>query len=129
MYLLIILKVGLQVGYLNLISGPGSVIGDCLIKDPRINLYTFTGSPSVGLHIKNQIGLRKVSLELESKSAVIIHSDADLDKAAKLCAGKSFANAGQVCISVQRIYVHSDIENEFSEKLAKETEKLIEETR
>ncbi|MGM7721747.1 aldehyde dehydrogenase family protein [Metabacillus sp. Hm71] len=118
-------RAGLPAGYLNMISGPGSVIGELLIQDPRINLYTFTGSPSVGLKIKNGIGLRKASLELGSNSAVIVHDDADLEKAAALCAGKSFANAGQVCISVQRIYVHRSVEEEFLAKLKAATDKLV----
>ena len=118
-------KAGLPKGYVNMISGPGAMIGDLLIEDPRINLYTFTGSPAVGLRIKNRIGLRKACLELGSNSAVIVHSDADMEKAAKLCAGKSFANAGQVCISVQRIYVHSSIIKEFAAKLKEEAEKLV----
>ena len=116
---------GLPAGYLNLVTGSGAVVGELLAHDPRIDMYTFTGSPAVGLNLKNKIGLRKALLELGSNSAVIVHADADLDQAAKLCAGKSFGNAGQVCISVQRIYVHHDVEKEFLAKLVQETQKLV----
>ncbi len=118
-------KAGLPAGYLNLLVGPGAVLGDRLAEDDRIDLYTFTGSPSVGRRLKDRVGLRKALLELGSNSAVIVHADADLEKAASLCAGKSFANAGQVCISVQRIYVHREVEKSFVEKLAAATERLV----
>jgi acyl-CoA reductase-like NAD-dependent aldehyde dehydrogenase len=109
-------EAGLPAGFLNLVVGSGATVGDWLAKDSRIQLYTFTGSPSVGKKLKEDTGLRKVLLELGSNSAVVVHEDADLDLAVRMCAGKSFANAGQVCISVQRIYVHRAVAAEFTRK-------------
>ena len=69
-------------------------------------MVTFTGSPEVGLRIRNLAGLKRVTLELGSNSAVIVEDDANLDDAVPRCLPGSYANSGQVCISVQRIFVH-----------------------
>ncbi|TBL73273.1 aldehyde dehydrogenase family protein [Paenibacillus thalictri] len=117
-------QAGLPSGFLNIVIGPGSTVGEWLAKDERISLYTFTGSPGVGLKLKQDTGLRKVLLELGSNSAVIVHKDADLQLAAKMCVDKSFGNAGQVCISVQRIYVHRDVHGIFVQKMTEAALKL-----
>ncbi len=117
-------EAGLPAGWLNLVVGSGSTVGEWLAKDERINLYTFTGSPGIGNKLKQDTGLRKVLLELGSNSAVVVHKDADLDLAVRMTVGKSFANAGQVCISVQRIYVHEDVREEFVRRFVEETRKL-----
>ncbi|CAG7616111.1 aldehyde dehydrogenase family protein [Paenibacillus allorhizosphaerae] len=114
-------QAGLPPGYLNLVIGSGSSVGEQLAQDERINLYTFTGSPAVGKQLKQRTGLRKVLLELGSNSAVIVHKDADVELAAGLTVGKSFGNAGQVCISVQRIYVHQDIKERFVKAFVQRT--------
>jgi acyl-CoA reductase-like NAD-dependent aldehyde dehydrogenase len=124
-HLIQILKdAGLPPGYVNLICGSGAQVGEWLLKDERIGKYTFTGSAEVGRHIKENSGLRKVSLELGNNSPNIVHHDADLDLAAKLCVLKGFNTAGQACISVQRIYVHEKVEQEFLNKLKEMTELL-----
>ncbi len=120
----ILKEAGLPSGYVNLVCGSGSEVGEWLLEEDRIGKYTFTGSAEVGKHIKEKSGLRKVSLELGNNSPNIVHHDADLDQAAKLCALKGFNTAGQACISVQRIYVHSKVEEEFLEKLKNVTESL-----
>lgn len=120
----LLVRAGLPAGYLNVVVGAGSTVGEWLAQDERINLYTFTGSPSVGKRLKQTTGLRKTLLELGSNSAVIVHKDADLEKAVRLTVDKSFANAGQVCISVQRIYVHEAIMPLFIEKFVAATRKL-----
>ncbi|AET66803.1 NAD-dependent aldehyde dehydrogenase [Desulfosporosinus orientis DSM 765] len=118
-------EAGLPPGYLNLVVGGGNDVGDLLLKDERINFYTFTGSPPVGKKIISTIGLRKSTMELGSNSVTIIHKDADLTKAASLCSRMPFVNAGQVCISIQRLLIHQDIYQEFADLLAQETKKLI----
>lgn len=118
-------QAGLPAGYINLVIGSGSEVGDLLLRDERVNFYTFTGSPAVGRKIMATIGLRKSTMELGSNSATIVHHDADLTRAAALCARSSFANAGQVCISVQRILVHHAIYAEFCAAMIKETKKLV----
>ncbi|MFZ7103160.1 MAG: aldehyde dehydrogenase family protein [Peptococcaceae bacterium] len=121
----IMLEAGLPAGHINLLLGSGSTIGEMLLQNNDINFYSFTGSPAVGERIKKVIGLRKCTLELGSNSAVIVHKDApDIKKAAIGCAQKSFANAGQVCISVQRIYVHQDIYADFLREMADFTKTL-----
>ncbi|TBL75670.1 aldehyde dehydrogenase family protein [Paenibacillus thalictri] len=113
----ILAEAGLPDGYLNIVNGSGQEIGKYLLEDKRINMYTFTGSPSVGKQIKNSTGIRKVTLELGNNSPNIVHKDApDLEKAVRLCVSRGFTNNGQACISVQRIYVHRDIYDEFVAK-------------
>lgn len=122
----IMLQAGLPAGHLNLVMGSGSVVGEMLLQNQDINFYSFTGSPAVGERIKKVIGLRKCTLELGSNSAVIVHKDAkDVKNAAIACAQKSFANAGQVCISVQRIYVHEEIYSEFLQEMVAFTKTLV----
>lgn len=118
-------EAGLPPGYLNLVLGGGNEVGDLLLKDERINFYTFTGSPKVGKQIMSMIGLRKATMELGSNSVTIVHKDADISKAAALCSRMPFVNAGQICISVQRLLVHREIYDQFAEILATETRKLV----
>lgn len=108
-------EAGLPKGYVNIITGSGSEVGEWLLADERIAMYTFTGSGEVGKHIKERSGLRPVALELGNNSPNIVHEDADLDLAAKLTASRSFHNAGQACIAVQRLFVHQSVLNEFTE--------------
>lgn len=120
----LLIDAGLPPGYLNLVFGPGSQVGEWLLENPEIDMYTFTGSAAVGERIKAKSGLRRVTLELGNNSAVIVHRDADLAAAAHLSAARAFANAGQVCISVQRIYVHQDVVDAFTEALVAATRAL-----
>ena len=115
---------GLPAGALNVITGPGGAIGDMLVFDKRIAMVTFTGSVDVGLRIRNLAGMKRVTLELGSNSAVIVEDDADLEEAVARCVAGSFAHSGQVCISVQRIYVNSKIRNEFLERFVEGARKL-----
>ncbi|MED2974413.1 aldehyde dehydrogenase family protein [Fictibacillus sp. B-59209] len=108
-------EAGLPKGYVNIVTGAGSEVGEWLLEDERIAMYTFTGSGEVGRHIKERSGLRPVALELGNNSPNIVHSDADLELAAKLTASRSFHNAGQACIAVQRLYVHQSVLNDFTE--------------
>ncbi|MBH0228627.1 aldehyde dehydrogenase family protein [Halobacillus yeomjeoni] len=117
-------EAGLPKGYLNVVVGSGSTVGNQMMEDSRINLYTFTGSAAVGLKLKQNTGLNKLILELGNNSPVIIDKEADLDMAAENVAAKSYAFAGQVCISVQRLYVHEDVREEFQEKFIKAIKEL-----
>ncbi|MFC2947902.1 aldehyde dehydrogenase family protein [Virgibacillus sediminis] len=113
-------KAGLPAGLLNVVVGSGSVVGKQMQEDARISTYTFTGSAEVGLKIKQNTGLNKLILELGNNSPVIIHKDADIDKAASVLATASFAFAGQTCITPQRLYVHRDVRKDFQEKLVEQ---------
>ncbi len=91
--------------------------GDRLVTDERFKLLSFTGSPDVGWDMKSRAGKKKVVLELGGNAGVIVDKDADLDLAASRVRTGAFAYAGQVCISVQRVYVHQDVFDAFVEKL------------
>ncbi len=84
-----------------------------LLEDNRIQMVTFTGSPAVGWALKNHAGRKRVTLELGGNAGVIIHHDADIEYAASRCAAGGYVQSGQNCISVQRIYVHKDINKSF----------------
>jgi acyl-CoA reductase-like NAD-dependent aldehyde dehydrogenase len=120
----IMMEAGLPDGALNVIVGPGSTVGSWLVTDPRVSMITFTGSPPVGKDIKEKSGLKKVTLELGSNSACIVDESADLDLAVPRCIVGSFAYAGQVCISVQRIYIHEKVLDEFTRRFLKGTAEL-----
>ncbi|MYL32519.1 aldehyde dehydrogenase family protein [Pontibacillus yanchengensis] len=117
-------EAGLPEGFLNVVVGSGSTVGNQMMEDERINYYTFTGSAEVGLKLKQNTGLNKLTLELGNNSPVIVDREADVEQAATTLAQKSFAYAGQVCISVQRIYVHEDIQKTFQKKFIEATEEL-----
>lgn len=106
-------EAGLPPGYLNLVLGPGRVVGERLLADPRFGAYSFTGSVEVGAHIRRTVGLRKTLLELGNSSANVVHADADLEHAAGAIAKSAYAYAGQLCISAQRVLVHQDVADEF----------------
>ncbi len=120
----IMIEAGLPPGGLNIIFGSGGTVGDWLVTDERISMITFTGSPPVGRRIKEKSGLKKVTLELGSNSAVIVDQDADLDLAVERSVMGSFAYAGQICISVQRIYLHKKIYEGFKKDFLEKTSKL-----
>jgi len=115
---------GLPAGALNVITGSGSKIGDVLMKDDRIKMITFTGSPEVGSYIREHSGLKRVTLELGSNSALIVDDGVVLDSVIPRIVNGAFAYQGQVCISIQRIYVHENIFEGFVEKFVSETKKL-----
>jgi glyceraldehyde-3-phosphate dehydrogenase (NADP+) len=91
--------------------------GDRLVTDDRFKLLSFTGSPDVGWAMKNRAGKKKVVLELGGNAGVAVDADANLDLAVQRVRTGAFAYAGQVCISVQRVYVHQDVYDAFCEKL------------
>jgi len=95
-----------------------------LVEDDRIKLLTFTGSPAVGWRLKAQAGRKRVTLELGGNAAVIVHRDADVAYAAERIAWGGFTNAGQTCISVQRVFVHEDVYDEFVADLVRGVEEL-----
>ena len=100
-------------------------VGSTLVKSPIPRVISFTGSVPVGKIIMSQAGIKKVSLELGGNAATFIDESADLDIAAKKCAVGAFANSGQVCISLQRIYVHEKVADTFAALLAQEANQLV----
>jgi len=120
----ILTEAGLPAGALNIIFGGGGTVGEWLVTDPRPAKISFTGSPAVGRRIMSICGLKKVTMELGNNSATIIDADADLDRAVARTVMGSFANSGQVCISVQRIYVQEKVFQDFVEKFVAATKAL-----
>ncbi len=120
----ILVEAGLPAGALNLVFGGGGTVGDWLVTDKRIGKITFTGSPPVGAQIMARAGLKKVTLELGNNSGTLIEEDADIDKAVPRCVVSAFANSGQVCISLQRLYIHEAIAEEFISKFLDATANL-----
>ncbi|MEA0564200.1 aldehyde dehydrogenase family protein [Lysinibacillus irui] len=118
-------EAGLPDGALQIVTGSGGELSDTLVTHPYVKKVTFTGSGKVGLKIKEKIGLRKITLELGSNAAVIVEPSTPIDKIISRCVSGAFNFAGQVCISLQRIYVHSSIVDEFTKAFVAETEKLI----
>jgi len=91
-------------------------LGDRMVADERFKLLTFTGSPSVGWRMKERAGKKKVVLELGGNAGVIVDASADIDWAVRRCLIGAYAYAGQVCISVQRMFVHESVWDEFMGK-------------
>jgi len=91
-------------------------LGDRMVSDDRFKLLTFTGSPSVGWRMKERAGKKKVVLELGGNAGVIVDKTADLDWAVRRCLVGAFTYAGQVCISVQRMFIHEEIWDAFMAK-------------
>jgi acyl-CoA reductase-like NAD-dependent aldehyde dehydrogenase len=109
-------EAGLPPGWLNVVCGASSEIGDVLVEDERVRLITFTGSAGVGWALRQRAPRKRVSLELGNATPVIVAADADLDDVAARLAANAFSFAGQSCISVQRIYVERSAYEPFLER-------------
>jgi acyl-CoA reductase-like NAD-dependent aldehyde dehydrogenase len=109
-------EAGLPEGVLELVYGDGPTTGEALVTHPGPAKVSFTGSPPVGARILKQAGLKRVTLELGNNSGTIVEPDADLDHAVPRCVTAAFANAGQVCISLQRLYLHRAIAAGFMQR-------------
>ena len=118
-------EAGLPDGALQIVTGSGSELSDTLVTHPLVKKVTFTGSGTVGLKIKEKIGLRKITLELGSNAALIVEPSTPLEKVIARCVGGAFGFAGQVCISLQRIYVHQSIYEQFTKLFVEATKKLV----
>jgi acyl-CoA reductase-like NAD-dependent aldehyde dehydrogenase len=120
----ILQEAGLPRGAFNLVHGEGPTVGEWLVTDRIPAKLSFTGSPPVGARILQMAGLKRITLELGNNSGTIIEKDADLAKAVPRCVVSAFANSGQVCISLQRLYLHEAIATEFTERFVAATEAL-----
>ena len=115
---------GLPEGVLQVITGSGAELGSALVKDPRVRKVSFTGSTSTGTQISNVAGVKKLSLELGSSCPVVVLDDADIDYATDAIALGGYINAGQVCISVQRVIVDEKIMSNFLDALKPKVEAI-----
>ncbi len=119
-----LLEAGLPAEGIQCVTGPGGEIGDALSSDRRIRKISFTGSRDVGEHICRMAGIKKVTMELGSNSPMIIMPDADLDKVAQATVVSGYSNAGQVCISTQRVLVDAKVYEEYLDVLKPQIEKM-----
>src|ERR687891_186196 len=115
---------GLPAGVLSVITGPGGELGDALVTDPRVRKISFTGSTAIGERITRMAALKKLSLELGASCPVIVMPDADLELAASAVAAGGYVNAGQVCISVQRVITHPRVNADFLDALVPKVEAI-----
>ena len=113
----VLVEAGLPPEAVQCITGSGNQIGDPLVVDSRVRKVTFTGSRDVGEHICNVAGLKKITMELGSNSPLIIMPDADMDKVVSATIASGYANAGQVCISAQRIITSGEVYVDFLDAL------------
>jgi glyceraldehyde-3-phosphate dehydrogenase (NADP+) len=119
-----LLEAGLPPQVLQIITGHGVEIGEPLIKDERIQMLSFTGGITAGKKIVSIAGIKKLGMELGSNSPVIVWRDCDIDWAVESCVSGAFWAAGQNCIGVQRMYIHTKIYDEFKEKFIDRVGKL-----
>src|SRR5215216_5410509 len=115
---------GLPDGVLSVVTGPGGALGDALVTDPRVRKISFTGSTATGERITRVAGVKKLSLELGASCPVIIMPDADLELASSAVATGGYVNAGQVCISVQRVIAHPAVSGDFLDALVPKVEAI-----
>ncbi|HSE91516.1 MAG TPA: aldehyde dehydrogenase family protein [Candidatus Binatia bacterium] len=120
----ILLESGLPPEGIQCITGSGGEIGDALVADRRVRKVTFTGSREVGDRICRTAGIKKVTMELGSNSPVIVMSDADLNKVAAAIAMTGYGNAGQTCISTQRVLTSKKVYGDFLSALKPKVEAL-----
>ena len=99
-------------------------LGDALVSDPRVRKVSFTGSTAVGEHIARIAGVKKLSLELGASCPVVVLPDADIEAAASAVAAGGYINAGQVCISVQRVIAHPRSHGDFLDALVPKVEAI-----
>ena len=121
------LEAGLPPGVLNVLPGPGRVVGEALVKHPGVDKITFTGSTQVGKHIMKLAadGMKKVTLELGGKSPNVVFADADLDAALRGATTGIFYGKGEVCAAGSRLLVERSIHGEFVAKLAERAARLV----
>jgi len=119
-----LLESGLPPEAVSVLPSKGS-LAENMVKDERFKLFTFTGSCDVGWRLKSLAGKKRVTLELGGNAAAIVDDDAPIDATADKCTRGAFANAGQICISIQRIYVHDSIYEPFIQSLVTRTKKLV----
>ena len=120
----LLIEAGVPDGWLNVVTGPGSEVGNALVEHELTAAISFTGSAPVGWEISRSAVKKRVSLELGSTAPLIVMEDGDWERAADGAALHAFSHAGQSCISIQRILVHSDVADAFTERLISKVEKL-----
>src|SRR5947199_5716143 len=119
-------QAGLPKGVLNVVTGPGGVVGEELLRNPKVARVAFTGESKTGKHVMEVAGsrMKRVTLELGGSDPMIVCDDADIDKALTGASVGRFYNCGQACLAVKRLYVVESIYGQFVEKLVGKVQKL-----
>ena len=120
----VLLEAGIPPEAVQCVTGPGGEIGDALCSDPRVRKISFTGSKEIGEHICRTAGIKKVTMELGSNSPMIVMPDADVEKVVKATVATGYVNAGQSCISTQRILADGEIYGDFIDALKDDVEAI-----
>ncbi len=120
----VLLEAGLPDGWLSVVPGPGSEVGNAIVEHELTRALSFTGSASVGWGIRSRVPHKKVNLELGSNAPLIVNADGDWETAADKAQIHAFSHAGQSCISIQRILVHEAVADAFTERLVAKAETL-----
>ena len=123
---LILNEAGLPPGVLNIVPGPANIVGEALLKDPRVRKIGFTGATSTGKHVMEVAAqnVKRVTLELGGSDPMIVCDDADVDEAVSAASVGRFFNCGQACLAIKRLYLFEKIYDQFVSKLLAKVEKL-----
>src|SRR5216110_507249 len=119
-------QAGLPAGVLNIVAGPARIVGEAILKDPRVRKIGFTGATSTGKHIMEVAAqnVKRVTLELGGSDPMIVCDDADIDEAVSAASVGRFFNCGQACLAVKRLYLFDNIADAFMEKLVEKAKKI-----
>ena len=119
-------EAGLPPGVLNIVPGPGGIVGEELLKDPRVRKIGFTGATETGRHVMEVAAetVKRVTLELGGSDPMIVCDDANVDAAVSAASVGRFFNCGQACLAIKRLYLFGGIYDEFVEKLVAKVGKL-----
>ena len=123
---LILNEAGLPPGVLNIVPGPARIVGETLLKDPRVRKIGFTGATSTGKHVMEVAAqnVKRVTLELGGSDPMIVCDDADIEEAVSAASVGRFFNCGQACLAIKRLYLFDRIYDQFVSKLIGKVEKL-----
>jgi succinate-semialdehyde dehydrogenase/glutarate-semialdehyde dehydrogenase len=119
-------SVGLPKGVLNIVTGPGGVVGEEILKNPKVRRIAFTGESKTGQHVVEVAGsqMKRITLELGGSDPMIFCEDGDMDKALTAASVGRFYNCGQACLAVKRLYIVESVYDQFVEKLIGKVQKL-----
>jgi acyl-CoA reductase-like NAD-dependent aldehyde dehydrogenase len=119
-------EAGLTPGVVNIVPGPAQIVGETLLKDPRVRKIGFTGATATGKHVMEIAAqsVKRVTLELGGSDPMIVCDDADLDEAVSAASVGRFFNCGQACLAIKRLYLFDKIYDQFVAKLIAKVEKL-----
>lgn len=119
-----LIDAGLPPARVSVVTGRGAIVGEAIAGHAQVRVVSFTGGVQTGQRIAARAGLKKLSMELGSNSPVIVHRDADLERAAPAIAAGAFAQAGQNCLGVQRVLVDAHVYDAFARRLAERVSSL-----